>query len=135
MTADQYRAALDSLGLTQAGAAIALDISLKTSQRYANKGAPRRIELALKQLEHEHADQIRADNRRSLNMNRHFQFIDRSEPTYENQLWHARKLLAEKGAEALRNHALIGKECGCKDCFCCAALEVYQNRRNYGVDR
>lgn len=24
---------------------------------------------------------------------------DHSEPTYENQLWHARKLLAEKGRE------------------------------------
>ena len=52
--------------------------------------------------------------------------ITHDEPTYANQLWHARKLLAEKGAEAVNNpHAMIGRTCGCKDCFCCAAAEVY----------
>lgn len=34
------------------------------------------------------------------------------EPTYENQLWHARKLLQDKGREALNNpHAMIGRTC------------------------
>lgn len=48
-----------------------------------------------------------------------------AEPTYDNQLWHARKLLAEKGREALENpHAATGRQCGCGTCFCCAAVEV-----------
>jgi Domain of unknown function (DUF3560) len=48
-----------------------------------------------------------------------------SEPTYENQLWHARKLLAEQGREALENpHAMTGRTCGCGECFCCAAVQV-----------
>jgi hypothetical protein len=50
---------------------------------------------------------------------------DHSEPTYENQLWHARKLLREKGREAVNNpHAMIGRDCKCGDCFCCAAAQV-----------
>lgn len=49
----------------------------------------------------------------------------REKPTYENQLWHARKLLAEKGRAALNNpHAMIGRQCGCGTCFCCAAAKV-----------
>ena len=60
--------------------------------------------------------------------------IDHSAPTRENQLWHARRLLEEKGAEALRNpHALIGRTCGCNDCFCCAALTVLGERKAAGV--
>jgi hypothetical protein len=48
-------------------------------------------------------------------------------PTYENQLWCAAELLVNKGIEALNNpHAMIGRSCGCGDCFCCAALEVYK---------
>jgi len=48
-----------------------------------------------------------------------------TEPTYENQLWHARKLLAEEGRAALNSpHAMTGKICGCGTCFCCAALQV-----------
>ncbi len=51
------------------------------------------------------------------------------EPTYKNQLIEARKLLAEKGKEALYNpHGMIGKTCGCKGCFCCAAYQVYLER-------
>ena len=51
--------------------------------------------------------------------------MDRSEPTWENQVWHARQLLAKHGYNALYNpHAMIGKECGCGTCFCCAALKV-----------
>jgi hypothetical protein len=47
------------------------------------------------------------------------------EPTYQNQLICARRLLAEKGRDALNNpHAMIGRACGCGGCFCCAALEV-----------
>lgn len=50
-----------------------------------------------------------------------------TEPTYENQLWHARKLLAEQGREALENpHAATGRQCGCGTCFCCAAVQVLQ---------
>lgn len=50
---------------------------------------------------------------------------DRSVPTWENQMWHARKLLHERGIDALVNpHAMIGKTCGCGECFCCAAMEV-----------
>lgn len=39
MTSNQYRAALDALGLTQGGAAKFLGISLKTAHNYANGGA------------------------------------------------------------------------------------------------
>jgi hypothetical protein len=47
-------------------------------------------------------------------------------PTYENQLAMARKLLAEKGRKALYNpHVLSGRMCGCGQCFCCAAKQVY----------
>ena len=50
---------------------------------------------------------------------------DHSEPTYSNQLFHARKLLQDKGRDALISpHALTGKVCGCGSCFCCAALQV-----------
>src|ERR1700690_1149210 len=50
---------------------------------------------------------------------------EHSEPTYANQLWHARRLLNEQGRKALENpHAAIGRSCGCGTCFCCAALEV-----------
>lgn len=52
------------------------------------------------------------------------------EPTYENQLWHARKLLAEKGLDAVNNpHAMTGRVCGCGECFCCAALQVVREAR------
>jgi len=46
------------------------------------------------------------------------------EPTYENQLWHARKLAAEQGVPALYQHARVGQSCSCNTCFCCAALAV-----------
>ena len=36
MTAKQYRAALDALGLTQAGAALFLGISIRSAHGYAN---------------------------------------------------------------------------------------------------
>lgn len=38
MTANQYRAALDALGLTQGAAAKFLGVSLKTAHNYANEG-------------------------------------------------------------------------------------------------
>jgi hypothetical protein len=47
-------------------------------------------------------------------------------PTYENQLKSARALAKEQGISALQGHKDIGRMCGCKDCFCCAALEVYR---------
>lgn len=49
-------------------------------------------------------------------------------PTWENQIRMARELLESKGADALLNpHAMTGRICGCKDCFCCAALKVYND--------
>lgn len=51
---------------------------------------------------------------------------------FMNQLDRARQILDEKGKEALANpHAAVGRICGCKDCFCCAALTVLNehNRR------
>jgi hypothetical protein len=50
---------------------------------------------------------------------------NRTEPTYENQIWHAKRLLKEQGYDALNNpHAMIGRTCKCGTCFCCAAAEV-----------
>ena len=47
---------------------------------------------------------------------------------FENQIVKAKELLETKGTEELRNpHALIGKTCGCFDCFCCAAWVVYED--------
>jgi hypothetical protein len=44
---------------------------------------------------------------------------------YEKQLAAARRLLEKDGREALNNpHAMIGRQCGCRDCFTCAALEI-----------
>lgn len=40
MTANQYRAAIDRLNLSQAQAAVFLGVSLKQSQRWANAHAP-----------------------------------------------------------------------------------------------
>ena len=58
----------------------------------------------------------------------------RDEPTYGNQLRRARELLAREGREALNNpHAMIGRQCRCGQCFCCAALQVWNEtapRRN-----
>jgi hypothetical protein len=52
-------------------------------------------------------------------------------PTWENQLWTAAELLVNKGLDAVNNpHAMIGRTCGCGDCFCCAALEVYKIARD-----
>ena len=49
------------------------------------------------------------------------------EPTWANQLREATKLLNEQGPEALNNpHSMIGRTCGCMDCFCCAAATVYK---------
>ena len=46
-------------------------------------------------------------------------------PTPENQLYQAAQLLAESGPDAVDNpHAMIGRACGCGECFCCAAVRV-----------
>jgi hypothetical protein len=48
-------------------------------------------------------------------------------PTWPNQLREARRILKERGREALNNpHAMIGRQCGCGSCFTCAALYVVQ---------
>lgn len=53
---------------------------------------------------------------------------DHREPTWENQLWHARQLLIKEGWRALYNpHGEIGRMCKCGTCFCCAALKVCQD--------
>lgn len=53
---------------------------------------------------------------------------DHSEPTRDNQIWHARKLMREQGPRTLLNpHAYIGIECGCGTCFCCAARFVFNH--------
>jgi hypothetical protein len=51
--------------------------------------------------------------------------LDR-EPTWQNQLAHARQLLADKGVNELQRHAMVSlhNRCFCKQCFCCAALFV-----------
>lgn len=56
-------------------------------------------------------------------------------PTKENlqqlfdQVSRARDLLHEQGRAALENpHAAIGRICGCKACFCCAALMVLREK-------
>ena len=60
--------------------------------------------------------------------------VDRSAPTYENQLYHAHKLLQDKGLAALENpHAMIGRGCKCGDCFCCAAAQVSRDYRRVFV--
>lgn len=51
---------------------------------------------------------------------------DGTKPTFSNQVYQAAKLAADKGADALNNtHAMIGRDCRCQDCFCCAAKLVY----------
>ena len=51
-------------------------------------------------------------------------------PTFENQLIRARQLLKEQGLNALYSpHAATGKLCKCGDCFCCAALIVWNESK------
>lgn len=51
---------------------------------------------------------------------------DRSEPTWENQLWHARKM----SDNDLAPHASVSVDNRhrCEDCFTCAALTVLEER-------
>lgn len=56
--------------------------------------------------------------------------LDLPAPTWENQLQRARALLREQGRDALENpHAATGRICGCRTCFCCAALLVLREER------
>lgn len=52
---------------------------------------------------------------------------DHSEPTWENQLWHARKLETNE----LQRHASVSRDNRhrCQDCFCCAAWTVLEERK------
>lgn len=50
MTPQDFRSALDALGLHITAAAQALGISRRSAQRYASKGAPEHIRLALEGL-------------------------------------------------------------------------------------
>lgn len=57
------------------------------------------------------------------------------EPTYENQQYLAAKLLVDAGMEALYSpHAATGAQCGCGDCYCCAALKVWRLARRVEGD-
>lgn len=59
---------------------------------------------------------------------RYFIEEDPNEPTWENQLRHARRVLKDKGRKALDNpHGMIGRTCGCGTCFCCAAAQVLRD--------
>ena len=51
---------------------------------------------------------------------------DHREPTWKNQLWHARGM---KSAD-LKPHAAVSTDNlhRCRDCFCCAALTVLEER-------
>mgnify|MGYP001617389531 FL=1 len=52
---------------------------------------------------------------------------------YQQHLDAARAYLAENGAQALQNpHAMIGRTCGCHNCFTCAAAQVVHE---YHVER
>ena len=58
---------------------------------------------------------------------------DHSEPTWENQLWHAEQLnTLEKRAE-LRRHASVSRDNRhrCEDCFCCACLKVLERYERF----
>jgi hypothetical protein len=50
MTANQYRAALDKLGLTQVGAARLLDVNEATSRRWARYGVTGTAAIVLRLL-------------------------------------------------------------------------------------
>ena len=63
MTATQYREALATLGLTQARAAGYLDISIRTSNGYANGWPiPRTVELLLNLLVRDNDKDLNAPN-------------------------------------------------------------------------
>jgi hypothetical protein len=50
-------------------------------------------------------------------------------PTWANQLRMANELADKEGISALENpHAMTGRICGCGSCFCCAALQVCDER-------
>lgn len=53
-------------------------------------------------------------------------FHDHTEPTWFNQLFHARQLLREKGYAEVKRHASVSidNRHRCRDCFCCACVEV-----------
>jgi hypothetical protein len=43
---------------------------------------------------------------------------------WAEQIERARALGAEQGTAGLWRHAMVGRMCGCHDCFCCAAMQV-----------
>lgn len=45
--------------------------------------------------------------------------------SFSDRLDQARKFLADNNRESLNNpHAMIGRKCRCKNCFCCAAAQI-----------
>ena len=61
------------------------------------------------------------------------EYEQHKKPTRDNQIWHARRILYDCGADELKRHAMVGDMCGCGTCFCCAAKWVYQRRHNEGM--
>jgi len=43
---------------------------------------------------------------------------------WAEQIKRARALGDEQGIKGLRRHLLVGRMCGCSECFCCAAVHV-----------
>lgn len=43
---------------------------------------------------------------------------------WAEQIERARALGAGQGTRGLWRHAMVGRMCGCRDCFCCAAMQV-----------
>lgn len=48
----------------------------------------------------------------------------KSEQSMNENIKQARKLGDNEGIKGLAPHARVGRICGCRDCFCCAAAQV-----------
>lgn len=48
---------------------------------------------------------------------------------WNEQIERARVLGVQAGTEGLWRHAMVGRMCGCRDCFCCAAMRVLDELR------
>ena len=67
-------------------------------------------------------------------LNPHWNKARELAPTFNNQIYRAAELLVDGGLDAVNNpHAMIGRECKCGTCFCCAALWVYDKAKSIEV--
>lgn len=46
---------------------------------------------------------------------------------WQEHIERARALGEREGTQGLRQHALVGRTCGCRDCFCCAAMVQFDS--------